>query len=78
MFSSYVDSHIYAEWLNSYSSNYMLFKLVVNETRDSITSQTYKKRAYILKPIISEYKKLNKTPNSLIILDSACTANFMY
>lgn len=78
MCSSYVDSHIYAEWLNTNSSNNMLFKLVVNAIRDGITSQTYKKRVYILKPIILEYKTLNETPNGLIILDSACTANFMY
>lgn len=77
MFSSYVDSYIYAEWLNTNSSN-ILFKLVINATRDGITSQTYKKRAYILKPIISEYKQLNETPDGLIILDSACTANYMY
>jgi len=77
MFSSYVDSDVYAEWLNTNSSD-ILFKLVINAIRDGITSQTYKKRAYILKPIISEYKQLNETPDGLIILNSACTANHMF
>jgi len=78
MCSSYVDSDIYAELLNTNSSDNILFKLVINAVRDGITSQTYKKRAYILKPIISEYKQLNETPDGLTILDSACTANHMF
>jgi len=76
MCSSYVDSDIYAELLNTNDTD-ILFKLVINAVRDGITTQTYKKRAYILLPIISEYKQLNETPDGLTILDSACTAHHM-
>lgn len=77
MCSSYVDSDVYAESLNTNGTD-ILFKLIINAVRDSITAQTYKKRAYILKPIISDYKQLNETPDGLTILDSACTANHMF
>jgi len=48
MFSSYVDSDVYAEWLNTNSSD-ILFKLVINAIRDGITSQTYKKTSIYFK-----------------------------
>jgi hypothetical protein len=77
MCSSYVDSDIYAEWLNINSSN-ILFKLFMDAIRDSITSQTYKKQAYILKTIISKKKRFNEMPDGLIIIHFSCKVHYMY
>lgn len=49
IYSSYVDSNIYADWVNDNVTAYMFFELIANALRDGINSQTYKKRASILK-----------------------------
>lgn len=74
--SSYVDSDVYATWINS-NTSYIFFELIANTIRDGINSQTYKKRAYILKSIMSKNKLLKETANGLVILDSSCTANLL-
>lgn len=55
----------------------MFFELIANTLRDGINSQTYKKRAYILKSIVLQFKLCKETPDGLIILDSSCTVNYL-
>jgi hypothetical protein len=37
-----------------------------------------KKQAYILKTLISKNKRFNEMPDGLIIINSSCTAHYMY
>lgn len=75
--SSYVDSNIYANWVNYNVTAYTFFELIANASRNGINSETYKKRACILQPIVLKYKPCKETSDGLTVLDSSCTANYL-
>jgi hypothetical protein len=64
----------HADFVNLNSIN-LFFELISNAIRDGINSQIYKKRANILLNFMS--KSIDEMSDELIILNAACTANFL-
>jgi hypothetical protein len=72
--NSYVYSDVYADFVNLNSTN-LFFELISNAIRDGINLQIYKKQANILLNFMS--KSIDEMSDGLIILNSACTVNFL-
>lgn len=73
LFISYVDSGIYATFVDD-NSSLLIFELIRNGIRDGITVQTYRKRAMILKNLFEP--ELTNAPNHFVV-NAATTAFYM-
>jgi len=73
--TSYTDSTSYSTWINA-NNNYKFFGLIEKLIRDGVNTQTYRKRANILKDIMADYK-IPKNVGGIMVLDASCTAHYL-
>lgn len=73
---AYVDSDLYAKWIISNTNNPFL-NFINNLVQSGVNSNSYKNRAEILKNIMEGFKQFNEI-YGLIVIDAACTANFLF
>lgn len=70
--TSYCDSKLYAEFVNS-NNDHLMFKLIINAIKDGINVQTYRKRSMILSKICS----LKELSEQLICIQADTTIEVM-
>lgn len=73
--TSYIDSTSYSTWMRL-NKHYSFFALIEKLIRDSINTQTYRKKANILKNVMADYK-IPKHFGDIMVLDASCTAHYL-
>jgi len=58
------------------NKHYSFFALIEKLIRDSINTQTYRKKANILKNVMADYK-IPKHFGDIMVLDASCTAHYL-